>query len=449
MGTYNDLLRSGQKRIGIWGVGYIGYSSMAHLARSGVRCLGYDIDREKLDKVRSGVSAIPNMEYWLGFDTGQLVRAGLMEVTDRWEDLITPDILVHLICVPTEQGARPYDKPLRQVMEHLAGYASRPPRPLPLIIIESTIAPNVVDEVVVPILEGAGLSVGKDLLLGVAPRRDWFISPDKTLRTIPRVVGGTTPAATEHMQDVLGLVCDTVLPAPDHRHAALVKSIENAYRQVEIALANQLSRAYPDLDMREILRLVGTKWNIGTYHPSFGTGGYCIPLAPHYVLDGAPHPAELSILHASIASENEMPQVVARSVIEKFHPQKVGIAGLAYKGDIKVAVLSPTIRLVQEFREHGVDVKVNDPYYTPEEIQRIAGVDAFEFPDGLAEFDTVMLVADHLLYRAIPVERLREHLHACRVIIDNTGLWESLRLDGIEYYLAGAKGWIHTPKAGH
>lgn len=168
-----------------------------------------------------------------------------------------------------------------------------------------------------------------------------------------------------------------------------------------------------------------------------------------YVLDGAPHPAELSILHASIASENEMPQVVARSVIEKFHPQKVGIAGLAYKGDIKVAVLSPTIRLVQEFREHGIDVKVNDPYYTPEEIQRIAGVDAFEFPDGLAEFDTVMLVADHLLYRAIPVERLREHLRACRVIIDNTGLWESLRLDGIEYCLAGAKGWIHTPKAGH
>lgn len=442
MTSYAELLHAGKQRVGIWGLGYIGYSSMAHLARSGVACVGFDVDEQKLRNVRDGNCAIPNMEYWLGFDVRPLTQAGLMRASERWEDMISADVLVHLICVPTEQGARPYDEALRTVCQWLSTYASVPCDPPRLAIIESTIGPTVVDRVVLPVFESAGVRIGEDLLLGTAPRRDWFISPEKSLRTLPRIVGGTTPETSSRMKEVLGIVSETVLEAPDHRHAALVKSIENAYRQVEIALANQLSRAYPGLDIKEVLRLVGTKWNIGTYQPSFGTGGYCIPLAPHYVLEGAANPDALTILHASVASEDQMPHMVAKRVLERYNPRKVGIAGLAYKGDLAVSVLSPTIRLVEEFRESGVEVKVHDPYFTQDEIRRLVQTETFDFPEGLGEFDVVMVVADHLMYRAIPADRLSASLGGCRVILDNTGVWSAFRFNGIPYFQAGERNWL-------
>ncbi|MCK5547791.1 MAG: UDP-N-acetyl-D-mannosaminuronic acid dehydrogenase, partial [Thermoplasmata archaeon] len=250
------------------------------------------------------------------------------------------------------------------------------------------------DKIVLPILEQAGISVGKDIMYGVAPRRDWFVSPEKSLKRLPRVFGGTTKGTTSLMRDVLSVVCDNLVPAPDHKHAEMVKSVENAYRHMDITLANQLSLAYPGVDVTEILRLVGTKWNIGTYHPSFGTGGYCIPLSSQYVLLGAEKPEHLTILRDTIESDKSQPAVVAKSLVMR-GVKKVGILGLAYKGDIKVSILSPAISIAKKLTELGVDVKVNDPYYTKEEIMKIAGTGSFEFPEGLAEFDAVLIVADH------------------------------------------------------
>jgi len=280
-------------------------------------------------------------------------------------------------------------------------------------------------------------------MVGVAPRRDWFISSEMNLKTLPRVVGGTTEKATDLMAEVLGIVCDKVLKAKDHRHAELVKSIENAYRHVEITLANQLSLAYPDIDMREVLKLVGTKWNIGTYHPSFGTGGYCIPLSSKYVIAGASNKDKLSILGAAQHTDDDMPMIVANSIIEHKY-RKVGILGLAYKGDLKVHTLSPTIRIAEYLRAYGILVKIHDPYYTESEIMKICGTESFEFPEGLAEFDAVLVVADHRAYQALTRQMLLPHLMDCKLVLDNTGIWQVYNLPdaGIEYHLAGTENWL-------
>jgi UDP-N-acetyl-D-mannosaminuronate dehydrogenase len=225
--------------------------------------------------VIEGRVPVANLEYWLGFDPKPLVDAGMIRATTDWEELLNDEIAVHMIAIPTEKGDKPWDGALRDVTEKIAKVETTQ-NISPLMIIESTLTPKKTDELVIPILESAGLRVGRDIHVGVAPRRDWFISPEKNLKTLPRIVGGTTPETTKLMMEVLSIVCDHLVPATDHRHAEMVKSIENAYRHVEITLANQLSLAFPDLDLIEVLRLVGTKWNIGTFHPSFGTGGYCL-----------------------------------------------------------------------------------------------------------------------------------------------------------------------------
>src|SRR3989338_3795677 len=266
-------LKYREKGVAVWGLGYIGYSSMAYFAMSGIRCVGYDTLAEKIKFINKkgklkhkGEKSFPNLDFWLGFDVEPMFRDGLIKATSKRRVLISNDFPVHLVAVPTEKENKfgehlPYDKHLKDVFETMATY--------------------------------------------------------KKLKTIPRVVGGTNKKTTELMVDVLSLVCGTVLKADDHKQATIVKSIENSYRQVDITLANQLSVAYPDLNMKKILKLVGTKWNVGTFHPSFGTGGYCLPLAPHYVLSGCRNPEALTLLKNSVDFDYDQPRRVAKSLAKR------------------------------------------------------------------------------------------------------------------------------------
>jgi len=436
-------LLEGKRKIAVWGTGYIGFSTMANFAAEGVTCVGTDVSEKIVSTINSGKTPVPNMEYWLGFDTKYLVDSGMMTATLDWKELLSPEFAVHMISIPTEKEDKPWDGALADVMNKISANAHRSGNP-PLVIIESTLTPNKTDQLVVPTIEKNGFTVGKDILLGVAPRRDWFISPEKNLRALPRIVGGTTPATTTLMTDVLSVVCDKLVPAPDHRHAEIVKSIENAYRHMEITLANQLSLAYPHLNMIEVLQLVGTKWNVGTFKPSFGTGGYCIPLSSHYVLEGAEKPEYLSLLKDTVVTDSTLPDIVANHVADRGF-KNVGIMGLSYKGDLKVHVLSPTIRMSKRLNERGVKVKVNDPYYAADEIRRITGTDTFTFPEDLRDFDCIIIVAGHRIYKAVPEARLVSHLKNCKLVLDNleetwrTFDWPST---GIEYHVAGDRNWL-------
>jgi len=195
--------------------------------------------------------------------------------------------------------------------------------------------------------------------------------------------------------------------------------------------------------MREVLELVGTKWNIGTYHPSFGTGGYCIPLASQYVLSGTTSPDRLSILNSAIETDQNLPYLVAEVAVRK-GAKKVGILGLAYKGDLKVHTLSPTIRIVSHLRQKGIEVKVHDPYYLSKEIEEICGAKTFHFPEDLGEFDTLLIVADHRDYQAVLRSQILTNLKNCKLILDNVGIWDDFNFSevGVEYHVAGTEYWL-------
>ncbi|MBW2975065.1 nucleotide sugar dehydrogenase [Candidatus Woesearchaeota archaeon] len=435
-------LKTGKKRLGVWGLGYIGFSSIAYFARAGVTCIGTDIIQHRVDDVNHGKVTVPNFDFWLGFDVRQLAKNKRMSATTDWKELIQEDVAVHLITIPTEKDGKPYHEILKDVINKISRFRDVKTEHPPLVIVESTLTPTVADNIVIPLFRENGLEVGKDILLGVAPRRDWFTQADKTLKTLPRVVGGTTKETTDLMADVLGIISDTIIKAHDHKHASIVKSIENAYRQLDITFANQLSLAYPDMDITGVLKMVGTKWNIGTYHPSFGTGGYCIPLAPQYVLEGAKHPEKLTLIKESIKTDFEQPQKIVESIINR-GAKKVAVLGIAYTGDLKVHILSPGIPIAKGLKEKGIDVKVNDPYYTKEEVEAITGCSYAEFPEGLADRDAIIIVSPHMRYRYTSAQDILKSLDNTKLILDNMGVWNDLALpENVEYHEAGDANWL-------
>ena len=444
MQDYSKYLRDRSHRVGIWGAGFIGLSTMAHFARAGVRTIAAEVSPSAVDSINKGEVETVGIREWLGFDVKPLVDDGLIHATLDHTRLLEPDVLVHFICIPTEKDGKPFNPYLEDVFTKLGQLPEADPEKPPLVIIESTLTPGTADKVVLPMLEASGKRVGKDLLLGIAPRRDWFVDETKSLKDLDRVFGGFDPATSEVMRGVLGIVCDRLHAASSHRTAEMVKSFENAYRHMEITLANQLSLAYPNDDIREALQLVGTKWNIGTFYPGFGVGGYCIPLSSQYVIAGAEKPEELSILSDTVETDRAINVHIANSLVKR-GMKNIGVLGLAYKANLKVSVLSPTVPFIKALKDAGINAKLCDPYYDAGEIDQIAGVESFDFPDNLGQFDALVAVVDHDSFKGND-DALRAGLNGCRFILDNHGMWSHLAKDfadkGIEYHVSGDSNWL-------
>ncbi len=282
--NYKDLLKSKKFKIGVWGTGYIGLSTMVYFSKKNIKCVGYDINKEKVSKINSGIIPLKDLEKWFGFDIKKIVKRGYLKATTNSDDLISEKFIAHFIAVPTEKNGKPYYKPLMSVLSNIAKMRNLNSKIPPLIIVESTLAPKVSDKKILPFLKRKKFQIGKNILFSVAPRRDWFIEGVKNLENLDRVYGSTDNNSAKVTKDVLSIVCKKLHVATSYKVSEMVKSVENAYRHMDITLANQLSVAFPKDNIREVLKLVGTKWNIETFHPGIGTGGYCIPLSSRYVL---------------------------------------------------------------------------------------------------------------------------------------------------------------------
>ncbi len=439
---YHKLLKSKIKSIGVWGTGYIGLSTMVYFARENIKTIGYDINEKKVSDINKGILPIPELESWFGFKIDKLVKDQNLTATSNYKDLINGNVIVHFIAIPTEKDGKPYFKILEDVLIKISEIKNHTLEYKPLIIIESTLTPKTTERMIMPIFKDHNLKIGSDILFAVAPRRDWFVEGNKSLRELDRVFGAADENSAIETKNVLEIVCDKLHVASSYRVSEMVKSIENAYRHMEITLANQLSIAYPDENMREVLKLVGTKWNIGTFYPGFGSGGYCIPLSSQYVLQGIEDDSKLTLLRETIKTDNEINILIAKSLIKKGY-QNIGVLGISYKGNLKVSILSPIIPFVNELKKHSINVELFDPYFSKEEIKELVGIDTFSYPNELNKFDAIVVSVDHDEFKN--TENLRKNLVNCKYILDNLGIWEKLNLYqlGIEYHVSGDKNWIN------
>jgi nucleotide sugar dehydrogenase len=432
-------LIDGKARIGVWGCGYIGFTTMVNFAKEGIYSIGYDVNPAVIKTIQSGGLHIPNLDYWMGHHIEHLIK-DMITVTDRAKDMMANDIMVHLIAIPTENGGEPWDGPIREVIKELAKRKVVDGKPI-IIIIESTLTPGMFDNIIIKMLKDARLEIGRDVMVGVAPRRDWFDSPEKNVKSLKRVIGGTTKETTQAMKDVLDIICDNLILSDAHT-VELVKSVENSIFHVCATYACQLARAYPNVNIREVLQLASTHWRIPLYFPSVGTGGYCIPVSSKYIRDGAERPEELNITKEVIRSDSNQPSYIA-DVMKDCN--SVAILGISYKRDLKVHVLSPALGVIKGLLQYGINVKAYDPYYTPAEIKKITGVESFNYPDDLREFDGIVIVPPHRVFGQTPSSRLFANLREKQIVIDNEGIWSKWRDDfknkRIVYHCVGDKGW--------
>lgn len=408
----------------VWGLGHIGGSTYDALFTAGLEVFGVDPNSDQIDKHLSN-----------GAKASHLATSISLLAEDSFD--------VHFVAVSTELNGQPWHEPVKMVTEAIAEQIpidqSNSP---PLIVFESTLTPGTAERVVMPILTNAGLEIDEDVLLAVAPRRDWFSGPDKTLRTLDRVFGCAGPRSSAAARVALSIVSDSLHEASTLRNAELTKVVENLYRQVEISLANELALAFPDDDIVEVLWLAGTKWNIHEYHPSFGLGGYCIPLAGLYLLESVGPENDLAITKSAMAVDTVVTETVGLVAAAN---EPVLILGLAYRGDVPVVSHSPTITIAKHLRRQEIEHSIYDPHFTAEVIERHTGSSATRSLEAaLAHARTILVTADHAAFRED--EEIRSLLEQERGqtvrVLDNHGSLSDLSWPpNVSYKRVGSKAW--------
>ena len=404
-----DKINAKQAVVGIIGLGYVGLPLVLRFCEVGFKVLGFDTDASKVERLNRGESYIQHipssrLAAWLGPREG----AGQFAATHDLGRLGEPDVLI--ICVPTpltskrEPDLRFVEQTTRQIAACL--------RPGQMVSLESTTYPGTTAELLLPIL-GQKHKVGEDVYLVFSPEREDPGNPTFQVNTIPKVVGGVTPACLEHGVALYSQVIDRVIPVSSTQAAEMSKLLENIYRAVNIALVNELKMLClrMGVDIFEVIEASRTKpFGFQAFYPGPGLGGHCIPIDPFYLTWKA-REYDFSTRFIELAGDinTSMPyfvvQRVARALSDHhraLNGAKILILGVAYKKDVDDNRESPALKIMDLLKQEGAEVSYNDPH-----IPRCAGMRHYPHFDlvstplderTLQESDLVLLVTDHSAY---------------------------------------------------
>ncbi len=366
--AFAEKVERKQATVAVIGLGYVGLPLAVALAESGLTTTGLDIDHEKVDRLRRGLSYILDVP---GAAVATQVEKGRLVPTTDEAVLGRVDAIV--ICVPT-----PFTKAKSPDLSSIIAAAQMVARHLrraQLIVLQSTTYPGTTEEVVQPILEQTGLQVGRDFFLAFSPERADPGNRRYGVTNTPKVVGGCTPACSQACAALLGLLIasDQIHLVSGPRAAEMCKLLENTFRSVNIALVNELLKLCDrmGIDLWEVVDAAATKpFGFMPFYPGPGVGGHCIPVDPYYLAWKArEYDFYTKFIELAAETNASMPFYTVRKITDALNRvgrplkgAKILILGVAFKRDIDDPRNSPALEVLKALARQGAEVTYHDPY---------------------------------------------------------------------------------------
>lgn len=436
MKKLRKLIKEKTAVIGVIGLGYVGLPLACLFARKGYTVTGADVKHEFVEKINKGET--PINEYGLEKILHKAVsEKRLTATTDGSRVVKKADIIFVVVQTPVDEYKEPDLSALKSAWETVSENLSSGK----LLISESTIPPGTMKDVVLPILEKRGLLAGKDFYLAYSPER---AIPTMTLREMQengRVVGGIDKESSDLATLIYSQITRGEISTIDIETAEIVKVIENAYRDVNIAFANEIALLCEKrgIDSRRAIELANKHPRVNILSPGPGVGGHCIPKDPYFLLHSA-RAVGLNLKLISTAREiNEsMPEHVLklidkslREVNKDLKTSKVSILGIAYKGDTDDSRNSPAEPIVKGLVAANCNVISHDPYVS----QDFGAGFSNDLREVVTGSDCVVFLADHKFYKSLDLRRFKEMLNKPCVVIDSRRLFEpkAVEEEGVKY----------------
>jgi|SRR5699024_2467476 len=390
----------------VMGQGYVGLPLAQEACSAGLKVVGFDLNPGLVRSLNAGISHIDDLS---DEDLATMRTMGYEASSD-------PEVLSHadaiVICVPT-----PLSKDGSPDMKYVESAATTVARHLTrgtLVSLESTTYPGTTNDVLKPLLEEQGFTVGEDVYLSFSPERINPGDPVYGFRNTPKVLGGVTPACTKRATEFYEKIVDRVVPVSGPKEAEMTKLLENTYRHVNIALVNELAKACRGLgiDLHEVVDAAKTKpFGFQAFYPGPGVGGHCIPIDPNYLSFTIKSELGSPFRFVELAQEiNEsMPRYVRDRIAEELNAHRKPIAGskvlllgVTYKPNIADQRESPSVPLGKLLNESGADLRFHDPKVerwtvTPgNALQRVDNLD-----QEINEADIIVLLQNHVAYKEL------------------------------------------------
>jgi UDP-N-acetyl-D-glucosamine dehydrogenase len=383
----------------VLGLGYVGLPLALEMARAGFQVTGIDLVREKVDSINAGISYSPDVS---GERLGRTIAATKMRATQSLAAAENLDTLN--ICVPTPLRKNK-DPDLSYVIAAVEAIRNHI-HPGQLIILESTTYPGTTREVVLPVLEETGLKVGRDFFLAYSPERVDPGNQQYTTRNIPKVIGGATPRCAKMAALFYEQFVEKVLPVSSTDCAEMVKLLENTFRSVNIALANEMALTCHSLgiDVWEVIEAAKSKpFGFLPFYPGPGLGGHCIPVDPYYLTWKAKmNGAEPRLIELAGRINNQMPSFAVRGIADALNERrkclkgaKILGVGAAYKRDTNDVRESPAVSILETLREKGASICYSDPYVPMLTIKGQTLKSQVLSTELLQSMDCVAVLTDH------------------------------------------------------
>jgi UDP-N-acetyl-D-glucosamine dehydrogenase len=399
LADFDDRLAARQARIGVIGLGYVGLPLAVAYARMGYPVVGVDIDTTRIETLARGQSPIADVE---ASEIASVLDSGHLRVEAGYDSLAEADAI--FICVPTPCTRN--KQPDTSSIAAAAHGIVRHQRPGQLVILRSTSYPGTTEELVQPILESAGLIVGRDVFLAFVPERVDPGRKDYTVQNTPVVVGGVGQESTRRAVRVMAQLGAPVRALSSPRAAEMAKLLENVFRNVNIALVNQLAMLCDrmGLDIWEIVEAAGTKpYGFMAFQPGPGVGGHCIPVDPYYLAWKArEYDFHMDFIELAARINEEMPyHVVTKTLLAvngtrlRGAAPRVLILGVTFKRDIDDYRGSPALKIIELLVQRGVHVSYHDPYVPQLTVDGRTFTSRPLTTATLRGVDAVLIVADH------------------------------------------------------
>lgn len=405
------------------GLGYIGLPTSIMFAKYGVDVTGVDINQKAVDSLNNGKIHIEEPGLQEAYE--EVLESGNFRATTT---PVAADCFI--IAVPTPNNADQFKScDISLVMTAVETI-------LPLvekgntIIVESTIAPRTMDDFVKPLVESKGLVVGEDVYLVHCPER---VLPGQIMHELVhnnRIIGGVTKACVEAGKKVYGTFVQGEMIETDAKTAEMSKLMENTYRDVNIALANELAKICNHLEINtlDVIQMANKHPRVNLHQPGPGVGGHCLAVDPYFII--AKDPINSDIIQVGRKINNQMPHYVVnqtKELLKNAGGSKVTVFGLTYKGDVDDIRESPAFEIYEMLKDENIEVVAYDPHVEIDFVEK-------DIQKAVKDSSLVLILSDHSEFKELNDADLKGMKDA--IIFDTKNVVKST-FEEVKYYNYG------------
>lgn len=392
-----------QKKICVIGLGYIGLPTSLMFASSGNQVIGVDVNSNVVDTLNEGKIHIEEPRL-------QELYEKVLEDKMFYAKMKPVEADAFIIAVPTPNKEEDKSCDLSYVIgavKSIKEYLKKGNT----IIIESTIGPRTIDDYIAPIIEGWGFKIGEEVYLAHCPER---VLPGKIIEEMVfnnRIVGGFSEECASKAECLYRSFVKGEIIKTNAKTAEMAKLMENTFRDVNIALANELAKVCNSLEINvlDVIRMANKHPRVNIHEPGPGVGGHCLAVDPYFIVEKAP---ELSrIISLSREINCSMPNYVVhnvRNMLKDIENPKVAVFGITYKGNIDDIRESPALKIIELLRKDHYRISIHDPHVKLRNIPLTSGEKAAEAADLL------LILADHDEFKN---EQIKEYIKNMRTPI--------------------------------